>query len=1241
MTQAMGRPESDLTGSADAVFPLLRLHVESEPGVAPLLLFCSSSAVVAELQRRLDGVLRDDARRLETLATESTSSLLGPILRILLQSEEERPSSIAGAIWLDLHRHGRDSAWRQARRTLLERLIEGEAQARRRRRRPLVIVLPEGEYEQASQVLGDRWPDRIVVATAAATADATEEAGEIPEQAGPAAAASSSAAEATADEWEPPQVRHWRVLLGQSPRAPVQVTAGLAAVDAACAAGSLRTALAVAQEVVDRARRQPRESAVEKRLLGAACDRLGDAALRLRLFDRARDAYREGLMLRQSLHAAAAGEETARELAGAWTRVGDLALQMGRFDDGHDAYLCALDLRRELLGAAPSTYNLHDLGVAWHRVGDACRKRGHAREAKRAYREAVELRQRLQAEAPAEQHARDLSVSWERLGEVALALDQIEAAERAVVECLNLRDELHRRLRSPRSARDLAVAWDRVGNVVRRLGRLDQAAHAYRRCVTLRRRLLRSVQRADAARDLALACDKVAEVALESGSLDEADESCRKALDLHTRLHRSLKLPRSALDLAAAWERTAEVARHMGRGDAARRAYAESLALHRKLQADLPSAQTAADLAAACDRLGDLERQFQHPEQARVAYLEGLALRRRLLGQTGDAAARRELAAALRQIGDLELDQGKIEAAEHCYREGLETLERLAKDAGESPELLAAVSDMLGRLGDVKRRLARSGPGQGPGDLDRPAAGVGATAVPHPATDRRERHRRLRAKRFDQPFTSLSKTTRMRYISTRGGMPPKTFCEILLGGLAPDGGLTLPERYPRVDAAELAQWRGYSYGELAFAILSKFADDIPAADLKAIVDRTYTAAVYCNARPGDDARQITPLRTLEPGLHLLQLSNGPTLAFKDMAMQLLGNLFEYVLDKAGQDLNILGATSGDTGSSAEYAMRGKHRIRVFMLSPHGKMSRFQTAQMFSLQDTNIFNIAVRGVFDDCQDIVKAVSNDLEFKTRYAIGTVNSINWARVAAQIVYYFKGYLAATDADRCAAGAPVSFAVPSGNFGNICAGHIARMMGLPIRRLILATNENDVLDEFFRSGVYRPRGTAETQQTSSPSMDISKASNFERFIFDLADRDAGKVRELWSAVDQGGAFDLSATPLFRRLADFGFVSGASSHADRIETIRRLRREHGITIDPHTADGVKVGLQHREAGVPLVCLETALPAKFEETIRKALGHEPERPAACADIETLPQRFEVMAADAAAVKRFIIDRVAA
>jgi threonine synthase len=472
----------------------------------------------------------------------------------------------------------------------------------------------------------------------------------------------------------------------------------------------------------------------------------------------------------------------------------------------------------------------------------------------------------------------------------------------------------------------------------------------------------------------------------------------------------------------------------------------------------------------------------------------------------------------------------------------------------------------------------------------------------------------------------------MKYISTRGQSPAQSFTEILLGGLAPDGGLYLPETYPQFDDADLARMREMNYRELAFEILARFATDIPAADLRDIIERTYTAEVYCNARPGDNAEDITPLHTLEEDLHLLELSNGPTIAFKDMAMQLLGNLFEYVLAKKGQGINILGATSGDTGSAAEYAMRGKQGVKVFMLSPHQKMSRFQTAQMFSLQDENIFNIAVKGVFDDCQDIVKAVSNDHEFKQEHHIGAVNSINWGRIAAQIIYYFKGYFAATGSNQ----QQVSFSVPSGNFGNVCAGHIARMMGLPVKHLLVATNENDVLDEFFRTGVYRPRGSANTYHTSSPSMDISKASNFERFVFDLTGRDAAQVRELWGAVEQGGAFDLNEAGLFSNVAGFGFKSGSSNHQNRLDTISRTWAVWRVMIDTHTADGLKVALENREPGVPMIVLETALPAKFEDTIKEALGRDPVRPAGLENIEDLPQRFEVMDVDVAAVKQFIV-----
>ncbi len=470
----------------------------------------------------------------------------------------------------------------------------------------------------------------------------------------------------------------------------------------------------------------------------------------------------------------------------------------------------------------------------------------------------------------------------------------------------------------------------------------------------------------------------------------------------------------------------------------------------------------------------------------------------------------------------------------------------------------------------------------------------------------------------------------MNYLSTRGDATPRKFCDILLEGLAPDGGLYLPERYPQVDAHTLTAWRQVhdeqGYAALAFEVLSLYVDDIPAADLKAICAKTYTPEVF-----GTDA--IVPLKKLRDGFFLEALSNGPTLAFKDMAMQLLGHLFEYELARRGQQLNILGATSGDTGSAAEYAMRGKKGVRVFMLSPHGRMSTFQQAQMFSLQDENIYNIAIEGVFDDCQDIVKAVSNDLTFKRQYNIGTVNSINWARLLAQVVYYFAGYFQATASNA----EKVNFTVPSGNFGNVCAGHVARMMGLPIQQLVVATNENDVLDEFFRTGIYRVRAAADTHETSSPSMDISKASNFERFVFDLLGRDGARIHALFGeSLVQSGSFDLSADKAFPQAGDrYGFASGKSTHADRLATIRQVFEQHGVMIDTHTADGVKVAAEHVQPGVPMIVLETALPIKFAATIVEALGREPDRPSQFEGIEALPRRVRVMAPDTQAVQSFI------
>jgi threonine synthase len=464
----------------------------------------------------------------------------------------------------------------------------------------------------------------------------------------------------------------------------------------------------------------------------------------------------------------------------------------------------------------------------------------------------------------------------------------------------------------------------------------------------------------------------------------------------------------------------------------------------------------------------------------------------------------------------------------------------------------------------------------------------------------------------------------MKYVSTRGGMAALNFSDILLEGLAPDGGLAIPEVIPTVTAAQLQAWRALPYHALAAEILALFVTDIARSKLEQLTREAYQPARF-------QSEEIVPLRKLDGGLYLLGLSEGPTLAFKDMAMQFLGQVFPYVLRERGTTLNILGATSGDTGSAAEYAMRGQDSVAVFMLSPQGRMSAFQRAQMYSLQDANIHNIAVNGNFDQAQDIVKALASDLAFKSEYHLGAVNSINWARIAAQVVYYFHGWMRATTrGDQ-----QVSFAVPSGNFGNILAGHIARTMGLPIRRLVLATNENNVLEEFFRTGMYRPRGAAQTYVTSSPSMDISRASNFERFVYDLVGRDPVRVAALWQQLSTEGFFDLSALkPEFE--TRYGFQSGCSSHHDRLHTIRSVMDRTGVLIDPHTADGVKVATPFVEPGIPMLVLETALPAKFSEVIEEALGRPAPVPAGLEDLESRPQKVIELPCDVASVRAYMM-----
>ena len=468
----------------------------------------------------------------------------------------------------------------------------------------------------------------------------------------------------------------------------------------------------------------------------------------------------------------------------------------------------------------------------------------------------------------------------------------------------------------------------------------------------------------------------------------------------------------------------------------------------------------------------------------------------------------------------------------------------------------------------------------------------------------------------------------MNYVSTRGGMDPQAFSDILLEGLAPDGGLAVPQAYPSVSADTLEQWRGLSYDQLALEILSLFVSDIARDDLARLTKAAYDPSLYVG-------EQMVPLKPLNEQLSLVGLSQGPTLAFKDMAMQFLGQAFEFVLQQRNATINILGATSGDTGSAAEYALKGKKGVNVFMLSPQGRMSAFQRAQMYSLQDANIHNLAIKGVFDDCQDIVKGVAGDLAFKSEWKLGAVNSINWARIAAQVVYYFWAWCRATTQ----ASQQVSFAVPSGNFGNILAGHIARQMGLPIRKLVLATNENNVLEEFFRTGIYRPRGSEQTYATSSPSMDISKASNFERFIYDVVGRDPEALKAVWNELEQTGQFDFSDR--IKQIREtYGFEAGVSTHADRLQTIRQVLDDSGVLIDPHTADGVAVAKPFIEEGIPMLVLETALPAKFSETIEEATGKSAPVPEHLSQLADLPQRVVEMDADVELVKGYIKDHAA-
>lgn len=458
----------------------------------------------------------------------------------------------------------------------------------------------------------------------------------------------------------------------------------------------------------------------------------------------------------------------------------------------------------------------------------------------------------------------------------------------------------------------------------------------------------------------------------------------------------------------------------------------------------------------------------------------------------------------------------------------------------------------------------------------------------------------------------------MQYISTRGGISPISFTEAVMMGLAEDGGLLLPRTIPRIGNETLASWQNLSYPELAFEVMSRFIDDIPNNDLHELINRSYATF---------DTAEVTPL--LHHGnLHILELFHGPTFAFKDVALQFLGNLFEYLLKKNDAVMNIIGATSGDTGSAAIYGVRGKEKINIFILHPHKRVSPIQELQMTTVTDANVFNIAIHGTFDDGQAIVKAIFNDIDFKKQFSLGAINSINWARVLAQVIYYIHSCLHIQRHEHDKA---MDFAVPTGNFGDIFAGFIAKRM-LPegtVRRLLLATNTNDILTRFVTHGDYS-LGTVVA--TSSPSMDIQAASNFERYLYYLLDENPVRTKDAMTQFADTGKLDLSsACDQIRR----DFVATAASEDEVLGTIQRFYKDHGYILDPHTAVGVHAALIHQQEGIPVICLSTAHPAKFGETVEKAIGIPPEMPPALAALAGKPSRCALMEPDRNLIQDFI------
>lgn len=458
----------------------------------------------------------------------------------------------------------------------------------------------------------------------------------------------------------------------------------------------------------------------------------------------------------------------------------------------------------------------------------------------------------------------------------------------------------------------------------------------------------------------------------------------------------------------------------------------------------------------------------------------------------------------------------------------------------------------------------------------------------------------------------------MQYISTRGGMAPLSFTEAVMMGLADDGGLLLPRAIPRIGSDTLDSWQDLNYSELAFEVMSRFVDDIPTSDFRQLIDRSYRSF---------DTPEVTPI-VHHDDLHILELYHGPTLAFKDVALQLLGNLFEYLLERSGSIMNILGATSGDTGSAAIYGVRGKKRINIFILHPHQRVSPVQEKQMTSVTDANVFNIAIRGTFDDGQAIVKTIFNDIDFKQAYHLGAINSINWARIMAQVVYYVHSCLHILKHDRHST---VDFAVPTGNFGDIFAGFVAKRM-LPkgiINKLILATNANDILTRLVNSGDY---SLGEVVATSSPSMDIQAASNFERYLYYLVDEEPEKTKEIMEEFTGNGKLDLS--PYLDQIRR-DFTATSVSEKEVMATIKQFKDDYNYLLDPHSSVGVSAALQHKNQGVPMVCLATAHPAKFGSAVEKATGKHVELPESLQKVMTKDTRCELMDSNTDLIKEFI------